>query len=140
MSLNDEFKTGEHAKIDITLNPEDDDHNPIPIGNFDQIVIIYYYTLNGVVKFSWHALDPAEPALAAEAATKGISVRQITMNGNVAETIIPPADTADASLTDEQKVPVFAAVRLEDTTDVVTKKNDNVAVGSMIKSITEGYL
>jgi len=141
-----DFKTGEDVNVNITIDVKDKDGNTIPITNFDQIVFTFYYldADDSKVKFSWHALDILEAGIAAEAVAEGVTLRDFNLNVNVAEMQIPKEDTDDATgnvkLSVGQKVQVLADLALQDTVADRVKKQNDIPVGSMLKSVVEGWL
>jgi len=141
-----DFKTGEDVNVNITIDVKDKDGNTIPITNFDQIVFTFYYldADDSKVKFSWHALDILEAGIAAEAVAEGVTLRDFNLNVNVAEMQIPKEDTDDATgnvkLSVGQKVQVLADLALQDTVADRVKKQNEIPVGSMLKSVVEGWL
>ena len=127
------FKTGEDLSVKITIDVKDENDVTIPIGNFVQIAIMFYYLVGTVKhKFSRHALAPAEVGMAAEALAECFTVNQITMVVDEAQMVISKTET-DNLLAEGQEVSMYATITVEDGSGTRTKMNTDLLIGTLAK-------
>lgn len=134
------FKTGQDIPIDFDLEIEGEVVSSLP-----QFVIVLYYLRNEKrIKFSYHALDIGEAEIAQEAIDEEKTLNTIVLNGEILEIIVPIAETDVLKLEVCEEVQVLAEITYVDSggkkNKVLDADNCDVCVGTMTKSITEGWL
>lgn len=134
------FKTGTVANVRMTLTITGE-----VISSLSQIVVVYYYIRNTKkIKFSYHAIDPNEAEIAAEAISENKTVHQIVLDGEVLVMIIPIEDTDTLEIETCEELPIFAEITYVDSNNekrkAIPDPDCDVPVGTLVKSITEGWL
>lgn len=135
------FKTGIVADVEIKLTIEGEVLSALP-----QIVAIFYYIANGNkhVKFSYHAKDPNEPEISDEAIEEGKTLNTLVVNGDVLEMTIPIDETDTLKIETCDEWPVYVEIAYIDSNGnkqkVVDENECDTLVGTIVKSVTEGWL
>jgi len=135
------WKTNEDQRIDFDLSIDGE-----TVSALAQIVIVLYYVRNEKkFKFSWHAIDPAETDIAAEAITENVTVHTITLNGEILEIEIPFTETDDLELEGCEEVTVQAEITYLDSggkrRKVLDAENCDPCVGVMTEAVVDnGWL